>query len=112
MLTTGRSLFHFNAGTMTGRSAVGGLRPANRVEISPEDADRLGVAEDELVRMRSRWGSAIAHAHRDASVKPGEVYASFHAQEVELNRLTGNGRDCATMTPEYKRTAVCLEKLA
>jgi len=44
-------------------------------------------------------------------VKPGELFATFHTTEVFLNRLIGPGRDNVVHTPEYKITAVRIEKL-
>jgi formate dehydrogenase major subunit len=46
----------------------------------------------------------------DERVQPGCVFATFHTADVFLNRLIGPRRDAVTHTPEYKRTAVRLEK--
>jgi formate dehydrogenase major subunit len=43
-------------------------------------------------------------------VKPGEVFATFHRAEVFLNRVTGPGRDRYVSAPEYKVTAMRVEK--
>jgi len=48
---------------------------------------------------------------RDERVKPGELFATFHAAEVFLNQLTSPHRDNVVMTPEYKVVAVNVEKL-
>ncbi len=45
-------------------------------------------------------------------VKPGEVYTTFHSARVFLNQITTSHRDRYTKTPEYKITAVRIEKLA
>jgi formate dehydrogenase major subunit len=45
-------------------------------------------------------------------VKPGELFATFHAAEVFLNNLTSPHRDHVVMTPEYKVVAVTIERAA
>jgi formate dehydrogenase major subunit len=51
-------------------------------------------------------------AHVDAGVQPGQLFATFHRPEVLLNALTGPYRDSAVGTPEYKVTAVRIERVA
>ena len=45
------------------------------------------------------------------SVRPGELFATFHTAQVFLNHVTSPNRDGHTGTPEYKITAVAVEKL-
>ncbi len=45
-----------------------------------------------------------------AKVKPGEVYTTFHSARVFLNQITTSQVDRYTKTPEYKITAVRVEK--
>ena len=44
-------------------------------------------------------------------VKDGEIYTTFHSTRVFLNQITTSHRDRYTKTPEYKITAVRIEKL-
>jgi formate dehydrogenase major subunit len=44
--------------------------------------------------------------------RSGELFATFHTPEVFLNLITRSERDGITGTPEYKRTAVRIEKLS
>jgi formate dehydrogenase major subunit len=108
-LITGRSLYQFNAGTMTGRTKNIELRPTDVVDISSADAGRLGVAEGDLVRLVSRYGSAVLPAHVTAAMQPGQLFATFQSPQVFLNTLTGPHRDADVATPEYKVTAVRIE---
>ncbi len=110
LLTTGRTLYQFNAGTMTMRTPNRDLRQTDTLDVSREDAVRLGFGEGEIVRVTSRQGAVEMPLHLDPRVKPGELFATFHAGETGLNRLTGQGRDQVVMTPEYKVVAVRLEK--
>ena len=60
--------------------------------------------------MRSRCGEVNAPIRIKPSVKPGELFATFHTSEVFLNRLVGLGRDSVVHTPEYKIVAVQIDK--
>ena len=111
MLTTGRRLYQFNAGTMTRRTANNLFQPADVVEISAPDAARHQLGDGELVRLRSRHGEAVLPVAISARVRDGELFATFHTGEAFLNRLIGPARDAITHTPEYKLTAVRLERL-
>jgi formate dehydrogenase major subunit len=106
LLTTGRALHQFNAGTMTRRTRHASLHPRDTLSICSEDARRLGVEDGERVRIRSRYGEAVLPVHLDAGMKPGQLFATFHTGEAFLNRVTGPHRDAHTGTPEYKVTAV------
>jgi formate dehydrogenase major subunit len=111
LLITGRTLYHFNAGTMTMRTANAGLRPTDTLDISREDAERLVLSDGEEVRVGSRHGEAVLPAQISAAMKPGELFATFHTNHVFLNRVTGLEYDTITDTPEYKITAVRVEKV-
>jgi formate dehydrogenase major subunit len=110
-LVTGRKLYQFNAGTMTGRTPNTVFQSADLLEVSPEDAEHLRLVEGERVKLSSRHGEAAVAVRVDAGLRPGEVFATFHTAETFLNRVTGNGRDPVTHTPEYKVTAVRIDKL-
>ena len=106
VLVTGRDLYQFNAGTMTGRTANAVLRPRDVLEVSVEDGERLGLRDGEHVRVESRHGTAVLPVELSERLPTGEVFATFHTAETFVNRLTGEGMDPTTHTPEYKRTAV------
>jgi formate dehydrogenase major subunit len=110
VLITGRQLHHFNAATMTDRTRNGELRPNDLVQVHPDDAARLGVAEGERIRIISSHGSFEARATLTKMVHPGELFATFHDVAAMINRATGVGFDPVTRTPEYKVTAVRLER--
>jgi formate dehydrogenase major subunit len=111
LLTTGRTLYQFNAGTMTMRTPNTELRPTDTLDISAEDAARLELSHGERVRVRSRYGEVFAPIRINPAVKLGELFATFHTSEIFLNRLIGSGRDNVVHTPEYKMVAVRIEKL-
>ena len=76
-LITGRGLYQFNAGTMTMRTPNSELHPTDLLEISVEDARRLGVADGAALRVTSRYGEAVLPAAVTARVRPGELFATF-----------------------------------
>jgi formate dehydrogenase major subunit len=110
VLVTGRHLYQFNAGTMTARTGNAVLRPSDVLDISPPDAARLALADGDVVEIESRYGRARLPTHIDATVRPGELFATFHTPAAFVNRVTGDGHDPITHTPEYKRTTVRLHR--
>jgi len=110
LLITGRTLYPFNAATMTGRTLNVALHPRDVLSICGDDALRLGLQDGERVRVRSRQGEALLPVHLDPAMSAGELFATFHTAETFLNRLTGPHRDSHTHTPEFKVTAVRVEK--
>ncbi|HEX7478667.1 MAG TPA: molybdopterin-dependent oxidoreductase, partial [Polyangiales bacterium] len=112
LLITGRRLHHFNAGTMTGRTRNHELRPPDMLELCAQDAAQHGLHEGERVVVRSRHGSASLPVHIDDAARPGELFTTFHTAQVFLNHVTGPHRDNVTRAPEYKVTAVALERAA
>jgi formate dehydrogenase major subunit len=110
LLTTGRGLYQFNAGTMTMRTPNARLRETDTLDLAAADARELGLRDGDPVRVRSRHGEAVMPVKLDSRVKPGELFATFHAAEILLNNVTSPHRDSVVMTPEYKMVAVKLEK--
>jgi formate dehydrogenase major subunit len=109
LLMTGRSLYQFNAGTMTGRTRNMELRPSDELDISPADAAHIGAADGTFVSVSSANGSVVLPARVTSSMGAGQVFATFNDPRTYVNLVTGKGRDPATSTPEYKVTAVRLE---
>jgi formate dehydrogenase major subunit len=111
LLNTGRTLYQFNAGTMTRRTPNVDLLPTDYLDIGPEDAERLRVKNGNRVRVRSRYGEAALPVRIDSLVKPGQVFATFHDANIFLNRLTSPNHDRYVKTPEYKVTAVSISRV-
>ncbi len=106
VLTTGRSLYEFNAATMTGRSLTRQFRPTDVLDMFPGDADRIGAADGDFVCITSRYGTAKLPVHLTSAMRSGELFATFHTTAAFLNNVTGPHADEVTGTPEYKVTAV------
>jgi len=112
LLTTGRMMFHWHTGTMTRRSKKLAKEVSEGyVEISPEDAEALGIGKGERVRLVSRRGQIEARAWITRRVPPGVVFIPFHFAESAANVLTNAVLDPTAKIPEYKVCAVMLKKV-
>ncbi len=111
ILTTGRSLYHFHTGTLTRRVAgLNVLREGGEVEVSPQDALKLGIADGEIVKVISRRGEVTAKAKVTEVSPVGVVFMTFHFAESPANMLTNPALDPVAKIPEYKVCAVRVEK--
>ncbi len=110
VLSTGRRLFHYHSRTQTGRSGLDLMLPEETADISPADAMKLGVKNNEYVIVSSRRGSVKVKAKVTEQIPPGLVWMAFHFREGNANWLTNNVFDPETKTAEYKACAVKLEK--
>jgi formate dehydrogenase major subunit len=111
-LTTGRRLDSYNTGVQTG-GYTSPLRRGETLDMSPEDAERLDLADGERVLITSRRGSVEAPIRIDASLRPGLTFMTLHFQDdVATNLLTIDAVDPKSGTAEFKATAIRVEKLA
>jgi predicted molibdopterin-dependent oxidoreductase YjgC len=111
VLTTGRRLDSYNTGVQTG-GLPSPLRRGETLDISSEDARRLGLVEGEAVRVSSRRGTVIAPVHIDPSLRAGLVFMTPHFQdEVRVNALTIDATDPKSGTAEFKACAVRVDPL-
>ena len=110
LLSTGRVLYHYHTGTMTTRAQGPSERcPESLVEINPADAEKLGIADGQLVKVTSRRGNVEAKARITTKSAPGSIFMNFHFAEAAVNLLTNPALDPIGKIPEYK---VCAVKLA
>src|SRR4029078_11594567 len=86
------------------------LHRGESLDISPEDADRLGVEHGDMVRVTSRRGTVDAPAYIDRSLRAGVVFMTLHfPDEIATNFLTINATDPRSGTAEFKACAVRVE---
>ncbi len=113
MLTTGRVLYHWHGAEMTRRSnALLKLYPKTIMEISPEDAAKIGLNGKKMVRVKSRRGEMIARVLVTDRVCPGLIFGNFHFPGIQnVNNLTIAALDPVAKIPEYKVCAVKLEPI-
>ncbi len=111
LLTTGRRLESYNTGVQSG-SYHSPLHRGETLDLSPEDAARLGIAEGDAVRVTSRRGSLEVPAHVDRGLRAGTVFMTLHfPDEVATNVLTIDVSDPKSGTAEFKACAVRVEPL-
>jgi formate dehydrogenase major subunit len=111
LLITGRVLHHYNVGTMTRRTPSRALAPADELQLHPDDAMRLAIADGDRVEIESRWGSTEVRARLSPAVNTGTVFLSFHFPETHANRVVGPHHDPLSKCPQYKATAVRLRRV-
>ncbi len=110
-LTTGRRLDSYNTGVQSGGYASP-MRRRESIDLSPEDAERLGVAAEEMVRVTSRRGSVQAPVRIDPGLRAGLAFMSLHfPEQVETNVLTIDATDPKSGTAEFKASAIRVDRL-
>ncbi|HIG11440.1 MAG TPA: formate dehydrogenase subunit alpha [Planctomycetes bacterium] len=113
VLSTGRTLYHYNAATQTTRSA--GLpekQPEAFVELHRKDAGQRGISDGDLVEVLSRRGSLRCRAQVSRQVRRGCIWMPFHFADSRANLLTVDQGDAVTGTAEYKVCATEVRLLA
>ncbi|MFE4695997.1 molybdopterin-dependent oxidoreductase [Streptomyces sp. NPDC056738] len=118
VLNTGRVQHQWHTLTKTGRVAkLNKLNPGPFVELHPEDAAALGVADGDSVEVASRRGRAVLPAVVTDRVRPGCCFAPFHwndlfGEYLSVNAVTSDAVDPLSFQPEFKVCAVSLAKVA
>jgi formate dehydrogenase alpha subunit len=113
MLTTGRVLYHYHTGTMTMKSpGLNTMSPECFVEISPNDAQRLGFEDSTMVDVLSRRGKITAKLKISSKAVDGTLFIPFHFAKAAANRLTNAKVDPVAKIPEFKVCAITIRKAA
>mgnify|MGYP001484912417 FL=1 len=113
VLTTGRQLEHWHTGVMTRRAAIlNELEPDAICELSPSDAQRMGIVSGAKVRVTSRRGVIELAARITSTVPDGLLFIPFCYSEAAANLLTNPTLDPFGKIPELKFCSVRLEEVA
>ncbi|MCZ7427275.1 molybdopterin oxidoreductase family protein [Micromonospora sp. WMMA1949] len=109
--TTGRVLAQYQSGAQTRRvAALRRAAPGGFVELHPDLAGRIGVAEGAPVRVVSRRGELRAPARLSTAIRPDTVFAPFHWPGAQrANSVTNDALDPVSGMPEFKICAVRVE---
>ena len=112
-LSTVREVGHYSVRTMTGNCrALAQLEDEpGYLQINDQDAERLGIKENEIIRVSSRRGSVLTRALVTDRVQPGATYMTYQWWVGACNELTIASLDPVSKTPEYKYCAVKVEKI-
>jgi sulfite reductase (NADPH) flavoprotein alpha-component len=117
VLNTGRLQHQWHTLTKTGKIAkLNKLNGSPFIEIHPEDAAALGIADHDSVEILSRRGKAILPAVVTDRVRPGNCFAPFHWNDVfgenlAINDVTSDAVDPISLQPELKVCAVSLTRV-
>ena len=110
LLTTGRQLQFYNTGTQS-RGYAAAIPQTEALHIWPADAQRLGIGEGDLVRVRSRRAVLLLPASLDPALAEGLCFMTLHhPEDVPTNLLTLDAWDPKSGTAEFKATAIAVER--
>ncbi len=111
ILSTGRTLYHYNVGNMTRKSGISNQKQKECfVEINSATAAKCGISNESRVKVITRRGSIPAVARVSDRVRADSIWMPFHFVEAPANILTNDVFDPVTATAEYKCCAARLEK--
>jgi len=112
VLTTGRVLAQYQSGTQTRRVAeLNAAEPEPFVEIHPETARGLRIADGDIVVLTTRRGRAIVKARLARDIRFDTLFVPFHwGAAGSANALTHAALDPMSRIPEFKVCAVKIEK--
>jgi len=120
LLMTGRLVYHWHTRTRSGRSpALNGAAPEVFLQMSETDAAEAGIAEGDVVEVRSRRGCVTAPV-RIGGIEPGLVFLPFHYGTWDTpgregtraaNELTITGWDPVSKQPFFKYGAVSVRRV-
>ncbi len=112
ILTTGRILWQYHTGTMSRRSPTLNARaPEAYVEMNIEDTKKLGLADGEKVKVKSRRGEIEIKVKVTHRVSKGLIFIPFHFEEAPVNKLTIAALDPIAKIPEFKVCAAQVMKI-
>jgi formate dehydrogenase alpha subunit len=112
ILTTSRTLQHYNAATMTRRTKNIKIVDKDILLIHPKDAKYRELNTGDIARLYSGRGEVSLKVEVTEKVKEGIVFTTFHFPEHMVNMVTGHGKDEETMCAEYKVSAVDVQKIS
>ena len=111
VLSTGRTLYHYNAATQTRREEGLFTKQGEAfIQIHPRDAKRRGIADEEMVTVRTRRGQVTCRAILSPQLRRGSIWMPLHFPEARANLLTNDAGDPVTQTAEFKVCAAEVER--
>jgi len=113
ILTTGRQLEHWHTGSMTRRATVlDAVEPEANCSLHPRTLRKLGVEAGGMLTLTTKRGSINVMARADRAVSEDMVFLPFAYVEAAANILTNAALDPYGKIPEFKFSAVKVEKMA
>lgn len=112
--TTGRTMAQYQSGTQTRRvKELNAVAGRSWIELHPDLALELGIAQGDWVRVSSRRGCMEVEAHLSDDIRPDTLFAPFHyGGKGCANLLTLPALDPISKMPEFKVCAAKIELLS
>jgi len=112
VLNTGRTVEHWHTRTKTGVVPIlEHLSPNAWVEMNPRDARGLRLTPQDTVDVVSRRGRIRnVELRLTETVAPGQIFVPFHYAEANANQVTQSEFDPYSREPNYKQSAVRVER--
>jgi assimilatory nitrate reductase catalytic subunit len=113
ILTSGRVVYQYLSGNQTRRiKFLVDQCPEPYVEIHPETAARMNIADGERVKVVSRRGEGVFPALIVATIRPDTIFVPYHwGERMAVNQLTNPKLDATSKIPEFKACAARIEKI-
>ncbi len=112
ILNSGRILYQYHSSTMSRRNkALNDFANEAYLLMHPDDAEKCGFHEGEMVKITSRRGQIETAVRISEEVLQGELFMPFHYSEAPVNRLTRDELDPYSKIAPFKISAVRVEKL-
>ncbi len=112
VLNTGRTVEHWHTRTKTREVPIlERLSPRAWLEMNPRDAKQLGLRSHDQIDLVSQRGRVRGIELRLTEiVAPGQVFMPFHFSETNVNEVTQSAFDPISREPNYKQSAVRVER--
>ena len=112
-LTSCRLLYHYHTRTMTDKTrAIHFTVPRNWVELWHEDAQQMGIAEGDWVKVSSKRGSIYVEARIVDTLQPGVAWMPFHYAGGANVLSDSHHLDPVSKIPGFKQIGVKIEKVS
>ena len=113
VLSTVREVGHYSCRSMTGncRALAALADEPGFVQMNDQDAKALGIKNNELVWISSSRGKVISRADVSSRTNKGACYMTYQWWIGKCNELTAEHLNLGSRTPEYKYSAVRIEKI-
>ncbi len=112
LLTTGRVLEQWHSGTITDKiKELSNASGRGKVEINLQDAHRYGIKMGTRVKVVSAFGALTLNAVVTDTPKAGVLFVAFFDAKRLINQVVAPHYDAISKQPEFKVTAVRIEKV-
>ncbi|TCP97234.1 formate dehydrogenase major subunit [Cricetibacter osteomyelitidis] len=113
VLSTVREVGHYSCRSMTGncRALAALADEPGFVQMNDQDAKALGIKNNDLVWISSSRGKVISRADVSTRTNRGACYMTYQWWIGKCNELTAEHLNPGSRTPEYKYSAVRIDKI-